>query len=208
MTVGQLASPPTSPKTHNGAGGANQFQKNLVNTARMWAAGEVGSAMAHRLNEPLTALLLYLHDMKVRASNCIDTDTSAIGSLDLVERAIHETERLCQIVEDVGCVVTKPVDTDTAIARGREVIESLIRSDAIVGSHHAWAFSAQAIKNLLTQRENEVLALITAGATNKSGGHSLGISTRTFEVHRAHVMSKLGAKNAADLVRLVMSEGR
>jgi two-component system, LuxR family, response regulator FixJ len=60
----------------------------------------------------------------------------------------------------------------------------------------------------LTPREHEVLALITSGSSNKEGGHRLGISTRTFEVHRAHLMGKLGARNAADLVRIALSNGQ
>ena len=34
----------------------------------------------------------------------------------------------------------------------------------------------------------------------------LGISPRTIEVHRARIMAKLGAKNAADLMRIVLSK--
>jgi len=60
----------------------------------------------------------------------------------------------------------------------------------------------------LTPREREVLAQIAAGASNKEAGRQLGISPRTIEVHRARIMEKLGAKNAADLVRIVMSETR
>lgn len=60
----------------------------------------------------------------------------------------------------------------------------------------------------LTQREREVLAEITAGATNKEAGRRLGISPRTIEVHRASIMDKLGAKNTADLVRITLSSGR
>ena len=55
----------------------------------------------------------------------------------------------------------------------------------------------------LTPREREVLAEIIAGASNKEAGRTLGISPRTVEVHRARIMDKLGAKNAADLVRIV-----
>ena len=58
---------------------------------------------------------------------------------------------------------------------------------------------------LLTPREGEVLAQIAAGASNKEAGRRLGISPRTIEVHRAHIMEKLGARNAADLVRIVLS---
>ncbi|MGC1109757.1 MAG: LuxR C-terminal-related transcriptional regulator, partial [Methylovirgula sp.] len=36
----------------------------------------------------------------------------------------------------------------------------------------------------------------------------LGLSPRTIEVHRAHIMMKLGTKNTADLVRLVMNNAK
>jgi FixJ family two-component response regulator len=48
----------------------------------------------------------------------------------------------------------------------------------------------------------------TSGASNKEVGRNLGISMRTVEVHRAHIMQKLRARNAADLVRIVLSNGR
>ena len=58
----------------------------------------------------------------------------------------------------------------------------------------------------LTPREREVLGRIIAGASNKEAGRTLGISPRTIEVHRARIMDKLGAKNAADLVRIVLGQ--
>jgi FixJ family two-component response regulator len=60
----------------------------------------------------------------------------------------------------------------------------------------------------LTAREREVLGEIVIGASNKEAGRKLGISPRTIEVHRARIMEKLGARNVADLIRIVMSEGR
>jgi two-component system response regulator FixJ len=57
----------------------------------------------------------------------------------------------------------------------------------------------------LTRREREVADLIADGASNKEAGRRLGISPRTVELHRAHIMEKLGARNAADLVRIVLS---
>jgi two-component system, LuxR family, response regulator FixJ len=62
--------------------------------------------------------------------------------------------------------------------------------------------------DLLTRREREVLALITASATNKEAAINLGISQRTVEIHRAHIMHKLGAKNSVDLARKVMRQER
>jgi PAS domain S-box-containing protein len=63
-------------------------------------------------------------------------------------------------------------------------------------------------QDLLTPREREVLHQIASGASNKEAGRKLGISPRTVEVHRAHIMGKLAAKNAADLVRIVFSDPR
>jgi two-component system, LuxR family, response regulator FixJ len=60
----------------------------------------------------------------------------------------------------------------------------------------------------LTPREQDVLGCLMEGASNKEMARQLGISPRTIEVHRARIMEKLGAKNTADLIRVVMSEGR
>jgi FixJ family two-component response regulator len=60
----------------------------------------------------------------------------------------------------------------------------------------------------LTKREGEVLAQLVTGASSKEAAAHLGISPRTIEIHRAHIMGKLGAKNIADLVRIVMSKRR
>jgi FixJ family two-component response regulator len=60
----------------------------------------------------------------------------------------------------------------------------------------------------LTRREQEVLAALMTGSSNKEMGRELGISPRTIEVHRGRIMEKLGAKNTADLIRIVMTEGQ
>jgi FixJ family two-component response regulator len=58
----------------------------------------------------------------------------------------------------------------------------------------------------LTPREHEVLTQIVSCASNKEAALKLGISRRTVEIHRAHIMQKLGAKNSVDLVRIVLSK--
>jgi DNA-binding CsgD family transcriptional regulator len=60
---------------------------------------------------------------------------------------------------------------------------------------------------LLTPRERDVLEQIAAGASNKQAGRQLGISPRTIEVHRARLMEKLGARNAVELIRIVLNSG-
>ncbi len=56
--------------------------------------------------------------------------------------------------------------------------------------------------NSLSDREREVLELVAEGKMNKVVAQDLGISERTVEVHRSHVMHKLGIQTLAQLVRL------
>ena len=58
--------------------------------------------------------------------------------------------------------------------------------------------------DLLTPGEKVVLGQIVKGLSSKEAGRALGISPRTVDFHRANVMEKTGAKNAASLVRLVL----
>lgn len=56
----------------------------------------------------------------------------------------------------------------------------------------------------LTARERQVLELLTQGKPNKVMAMELGISQRTVEIHRAHVMEKLGVRSVAQLVRMML----
>jgi two-component system, LuxR family, response regulator FixJ len=55
----------------------------------------------------------------------------------------------------------------------------------------------------LTAREREVLDGLVAGQPNKTIAYGLKISARTVEVHRANLMSKMGASSLSDLVRMI-----
>jgi len=57
----------------------------------------------------------------------------------------------------------------------------------------------------LTFREVDVLRRIASAKSNRQTADELSISPRTVEVHRRRVMRKLGAKNIADLVRILAS---
>ncbi len=61
--------------------------------------------------------------------------------------------------------------------------------------------------NTLSSRERQVLLSLVRGNPNKIVAYELGISARTVEIHRAHVMSKMQAKSLADLVRFALVAG-
>jgi len=59
----------------------------------------------------------------------------------------------------------------------------------------------------LTRRESEVLVLIAEGSSNKEIAAKLGVSTRTVESHREHLMQKLNVHTAAGLARFAVAKG-
>ena len=99
-------------------------------------------------------------------------------------------------------VITKPIDSEHLV----RVVRDALRQDIHVGAVQSGGRSIEVRGfSQLTPREREVLQLITNGQSNKEAGRELGISPRTIEVHRARVMEKLGAKNTADLMRIVLT---
>ena len=198
--------PPPLPQ-HCSAQKLNQLEADLVSATRMWAVDEVRAAMAHQLNDPLTALLFHLHELMERGAHPAGTE-AASNLREMMDKALHEAERICGIMDRMGRPFDGPVDAETAVARGRDAIDSWMRNSNARGNGHAPATPPDSNRRMLTPREREVLDLIVGGSSNKEGAHRLGITTRTFEVHRAHIMEKLGARNAADLVRMALSESR
>jgi DNA-binding CsgD family transcriptional regulator len=192
---------PASPRAGISMDKLSRLQAELVSEALKRAIDDTGAAMAHQLSEPLTALLLYLHDIKQAGEHRDGTEDARASLSEMVDMALCETERICAIVGRVVPIAGATVDTEAAVIRGFAAIESWTRNGQFKSAGHTSTSPARTAKNPLTPREHEVLSLITGGSSNKEGGYRLGISTRTFEAHRANVMAKVGARNAADLIR-------
>jgi two-component system response regulator FixJ len=58
---------------------------------------------------------------------------------------------------------------------------------------------------VLTLREREVLDALAQGCSNKAIAYDLGISPRTVEIHRAHLMTKLGVRSLSEALRLAFA---
>jgi two-component system, LuxR family, response regulator FixJ len=93
--------------------------------------------------------------------------------------------------------IEKPFEAETLI----DSIEAALRSRAADADPKA-AEAARERLGPLTSREHEVLDQLVAGKSNKEVAAKLGISPRTVEFHRAHIMDKTGAKGLPELVRL------
>ena len=102
--------------------------------------------------------------------------------------------------------LVKPLDARSIVARVRSAVMAFARRDGSAAGKIGLTIDFPG-QSRLTPREREVLTQIAEGASNKEVGRHLGISPRTVEVHRARIMEKIGARNAADLVRIVLSGG-
>jgi FixJ family two-component response regulator len=90
-------------------------------------------------------------------------------------------------------------------------------SQLLAAVHMAFALEAKRIRRadarrgeseklaVLTAREREVLDQAAKGLHAKEIARALGISARTVEVHKSRIMSKLGVRNVAELVRFAVS---
>jgi two-component system, LuxR family, response regulator FixJ len=89
----------------------------------------------------------------------------------------------------------------------RRLLEAIRRALGGPEGERPGALAGERLANL-TEREREVLALVAEGYTSREIGDKLGISGRTVDVHRANLLSKTGARNTADLIRLAIAAPR
>lgn len=95
-----------------------------------------------------------------------------------------------------------------AVHRGNPYFSSSIGDGDL--TDYLWQMKSNAGRvgyDLLTGREREVLQLIAEGSSNQAIADELFISVKTVEAHRAHIMTKLHAKNRTDLIRYALRKG-
>jgi DNA-binding CsgD family transcriptional regulator len=168
-----------------------------LNAARAKAADEMAAAIARELNGPLTALLLYMGEIKHHSDQLAPVSGDRVYLQRVVENALTQTERVCGLVKQLA----GPRKGGLPIPSATEDAESKAARPQRVPSAELLGLSGQ---KRLTKREREVLRLISEGYSNKQGALRMQISPRTFESHRAEAMRKLGARNTADLVRAAL----
>jgi DNA-binding NarL/FixJ family response regulator len=86
-----------------------------------------------------------------------------------------------------------------------EAIQSVVKGKQYLSFDAAVAMRKPDTQNnipVITRREKEVLGLIAEGLTNNEIARQLFISNTTVDTHRKNILSKLGAKNTASLIRI------
>jgi len=99
------------------------------------------------------------------------------------------------------------IDAIEAVASGGNYLEPGMPAAPEHDSGAGHALRGEIRRATLTEREQEVLTLVAKGHTNKEISAHLGISVKTVEVHKSNIMSKLGLKNRADVVRYALTLG-
>lgn len=156
----------------------------------------------------------FLEGHAARPAGCIIVDIGlpGINGLDLLE-LIARPRGAFPVV-----VVSAQGDVPHALRAGRlgvvDFIEKPFRVDRLVAAVekgfeflHSPSFSRTHALETLTRREKEVLVAFAEGAPNKVVAHSLGLSVRTVELHRANMMKKLGVRSLSQALLIAKDGG-
>ena len=141
--------------------------------------------MAHKsgllLQEELNAIGARIPIVFISGHGDISIAIKAIkaGAVDFVQKPYHEQQLLDAINE--------------ALRRDAETRQ-------VAGSSGVFAERLAG----LTERERDVLNQVVQGLSSKEIAKMLEISYRTVELHRSHIMEKLGVRSVAELIKLVM----
>ena len=139
-------------------------------------------------------------------------DADAIGVIDALRRAMsavpvvavagRSSVRQAVAVMKAGAsdFIEKPCAAETIRAAIEDALERDDGADRTIDEASAKFAS-------LTKREREVLSRLLSGKINKTIGRELGISPRTVEVYRAHIMTKARVDSLAELVRIARAAG-
>ncbi|MCP3418790.1 LuxR C-terminal-related transcriptional regulator [Bradyrhizobium brasilense] len=154
---------------------------------------DAGAAIVRQFNGPVTALLLYMNELKQHSQQFAHAPGNGVYLRQVIENALEQTERVSAMLKQISDLYPNAVPAADLKSPGDDKPAGSRSPDVM--------FAPEAGRKPLTKREREVLSLISDGYSNKQGALRMNISPRTFESHRAEAMRKLGARNTADLVR-------
>ena len=146
------------------------------------------------------------HEQVTRVAGLTEDVTDHHAAAELLEQTQRHAIRLVQALREPMSVLAKALggraDSDEAAAGDLSpatVAESIDRE-------RMREFQRRAAG--LTARERQVMDLIASGRSTRQIAGELGLSPKTVETHRAHLLRKTGVTSIAELVRLVVLQIR
>ncbi len=116
--------------------------------------------------------------------------------------AVDSQPRPGRIVEAIKAGALDYLNLPLDPARFERCLDRIAGEAEVFGEARKRMIEARNRISNLSCREREVLDWLAEGRSNKMIARELEISPRTVEIHRANMMSKLGARHAAEAVRL------
>lgn len=103
------------------------------------------------------------------------------------------------------CAFDELTDAIDTVMRGRKFLGAGI-AGTMVDLVHGIDQPGSTL-DALTDREREVMQMVAEGSTAKEMAGALGVSAKTIDTHRHHVMEKLHVESVAELTRIAIREG-
>ena len=150
-------------------------------------------------------VLLDLRLPDVDGVEVLQASQAFLGKLQFVMITGHGDIETAVRVMRMGAIdfLEKPYSEDM-------LIETLERGFSTLAEKAAARDAEEGARMLLfrlTDRERDVLGGLLAGLSNKQLAQRLGLSFRTVEMHRAHMLSKLAANALSDALRIAIAGG-
>lgn len=161
-----------------------------------------------------------IDSLRERAPGCVFLDVDAVAdSFEGIFESLRSHRARLPIVvitghADAACILdhmrrgacdllTRPVDR-TALAACLDRV-----FDRFSGELAALRRQQESRRKIeaLTDRERDILQGLLGGLANKTLAYHLGISVRTIEMHRSHLMAKLGVQNLAQAAMFTFDSG-
>ncbi len=167
---------------------------------------------------PYDSALAFLKAASPNAEGCVVTDVRMpqMNGIELIAKMREERVSIPVVVLTAHADV--PLAVEAMKLGAVDLLEKPFEDEALIAAvcaaldrrsaEERRSRESQAIKSRLaslTRRENEILAGLLKGLSNKVIAHELGISIRTAEVHRANIMAKMRAGNLAELVKMALA---
>jgi two-component system response regulator FixJ len=171
-----------------------------------YAVRRYSSARQFLESDPQIAGACLLTDIRMPDMDGLELQTQVVArlkGLPVIVMTGHGDVPLAVKAMRAGAIdfLEKPFEDELLL----DCIKRALEAGALSAEHDNRTQAARQALESLTSREREVLDLLVEGHPNKIIAHQLGISSRTVEVHREHVMDKMQARTVADLVRKALT---
>ena len=128
-----------------------------------------------------------LHELKARGSKI---------SVIIITGQADVSKAVAALKAGAVDFIEKPFDPAQLVG----MVKKILGGTGVRQKEDQKAVEVQELVNRLSAREREVMDLVVAGHPNKVIAAMLGISARTVETHRAHMMEKMKCENVSSLI--------